>query len=270
MSLRKKDPNECTSIYYIILKFHSISIDDAQSPRHTSSNMAEVNGVVLLVMILLSLVAVAGLAVFATVEWSGKEVFGIQTFRFKSCTDGVYLLPNGDGTYRIKRDKPDKETFLAHKRPRKERMTSTTQSQTIYVPENASILDAFSQDITAPFEDCHDIADCRPLLLSNNDNMIWLMKKAYRDVASESMGDIRERFEGNSILDQLDVVNDDPVTVQMEGADETVQEMVVGTVDLPLYTGYILVLLVHKLNGRPLPQVVEGEDYLTISNPSSP
>lgn len=227
--------------------------------------MAEVNGFVLLVLILLALTTVAGFALFATVEWGGNEIFDIQTFRFKSCTDGIYLLPNGDGTYRIERNE-EKETFFTRRRSRKERMTTTTQSRTIYVPEDASVLDAFLQKIDASFEDCHDVDDCRSLLVTRNDDMIWFMKKAYHDIASEHVDDIRDRLKDMEALQPLHVVIDNPLTLHV-GGDEN---MKVGTPELPLYHGYILTLLAYKLDDRPLPQVVDGEDYVTITDPSSP
>lgn len=229
--------------------------------------MAEVNGFVLLVLILLALTTVAGFALFAAVEWGGHEIFGMQTIRLITRKDGVYLIPNGDGTYRVERNE-EKETFFTSGRHRKEGMTTgvtattaTTENQTIYVPEKGSALDAFLNDgMDNPFRTCQDTTDCRSLLRTRNDDMIWFMKKVYRDVASEQIENIRKRFEGTNLLDELKVVSENPLTLEM---GET--KIVVGSVGFPLYYGYVLALLAYRMDDRSLPQVLENEDYVTVT-----
>lgn len=226
--------------------------------------MAEVNGVVLLVLILLALTTVVGFALFATVEWGGIEVLGIQTIRLVTRRDGTYLVPNGDGTYRVERDGDEKESFRKG-RGRKERMTTNvTQSQTIYVPEKASALVAFAEDDDVPFRECYEAEDCRPLLLTRNKDVIWWMNKAYQDINSESKEELHKRFEGKDRFKQTKLVQENPLTLEIDGV-----ENVLGTSEFPLYYGYVLALLAYKWDDRPLPQVREDEDYATGSDPSS-
>lgn len=180
--------------------------------------------------------------------------FFLYTRKKQHVDSTLFLFPNGDGTYRVEEKnniepyQDDSEINQGSRQPR---------VMIQYVPTNMSTIEAFFDRGLDPNKPCPAGVPCRTVRSDNKVDMLWWLQMVHRDIDAVSWESILNLPNHGQDLSLLELLSENPLTYTIDGENK----LIVGQSEASLAQEYILILLLYKKLGRPLPKPDPTIDY---------